>query len=176
MSNQVNYKLAESFAKGTQARAKTASISRHAWKATWTLSILSIILWLIFVVVPNVGSMGGFADRASVHQDQSTAQTSTHKSSKSATTAKNASWAVYEKDGSIPVGVWSESYMPPPGSKTFYDSGNGSVYRIRYRLYKNEWTIHPGGNNYPPANEIQFMALKPGLNEIQFSVRYPNGN
>lgn len=85
----------------------------------------------------------------------------------------SAQWKQSAEDGSIPVGVWSESTMLPPGSKTFFDAGNGTVYQIRYRLYKSEWTVHSGGNNFPPADEIQFKAMKPGLQKIPFTVKQP---
>lgn len=85
----------------------------------------------------------------------------------------SAKWSQTAEDGSIPPGVWSESTMLPPGSKTFFDAGNGTVYQIRYRLYKGEWTTHPGTGNFPPADEIQFKALKEGLTKIPFTVKRP---
>ncbi|MFZ2253089.1 MAG: hypothetical protein WAW13_02840 [Minisyncoccia bacterium] len=91
----------------------------------------------------------------------------------SGTPTASAKWAQTADDGSIPVGVWSESTMLPPGSMTYYDAGNGTVYQIRYRLYGGKWTIHPGGNNFPPANEIQFRALKGSLTKIPFTVKQP---
>lgn len=91
----------------------------------------------------------------------------------SVTPTATAKWKEVTEDGSIPVGVWSESTMLPPGSRTFFDAGNGTAYQIRYRLYKSEWTVHSGANNFPPADEIQFKAMKPGLQKIPFTVKQP---
>jgi hypothetical protein len=63
-------------------------------------------------------------------------------------------------DGSIPLGVWSETLPINVGCKTFYDAGVGTDFNVRYRFYSKEWSILNYGT-YPSANEVQVMLLKP---------------
>ena len=146
--------------KGRQASATAGRNAQHgAFKKMrpWIIAILTIIVPLLFWW----------------RSDE--VQNEMHKvaTEQSVTPTATAKWKEVTEDGSIPVGVWSESTMLPPGSKTFFDAGNGTVYQIRYRLYKSEWTVHSGGNNFPPADEIQFKAMKPGLQKIPFTVKQP---
>lgn len=75
-------------------------------------------------------------------------------------THESATWETTE-DGTLPVNVWSKTFNIGNGCRTLYDGGNGTDFIVRYRLDSSEWKIHPGGNNYPPANEVQFMLKKP---------------
>lgn len=86
------------------------------------------------------------------------------------TTQGSAEWDKAAEDGTIPVNEWSKSYMIPPGGRTSYDAGNCIVYKVRFRLYGGAWSIHDCKGGYPPADEIQFMMLKPGHKKIPFSI------
>lgn len=148
--------LKTGFKAGTAARSGTKKIGANAKNIAGTVVGIILLIWAILVLIPHAKVEG-----AKVATEQSVRPTA------------SAKWAQTADDGSIPVGVWSESTMLPPGSMTYYDAGNGTVYQIRYRLYGGKWTIHPGGNNFPPANEIQFRALKGGLTKIPFTVKQP---
>ena len=147
--------LKTGFKAGTAARSGTKKIGAYAKHIAGTIVGIILLIWATMILIPHAKEEG-----AKVATEQSAAPTA------------SAQWKQSAEDGTIPVGVWSESTMPPPGSKVFFDPGNGTVYQIRYRLYSGEWTIHPGVG-YPPMNEFQFKALKGGLTRIPFTVKRP---
>lgn len=122
---------------------------------------VGVILVAFWQTVPTNWKSRGVTESSASAQTSSQGQSS------------SAKWSVQADDGAIPVGVWSESTMLPPGSNVFFDSGNGTVYQIRYRLYNSEWKIHQRESNFPQMNEIQFKAMEAGLKKIPFTIKYP---
>jgi hypothetical protein len=68
-------------------------------------------------------------------------------------------------DGSIPIGVWSETLAVVPGCTIRFDAGNGTVYRVQYRLYKSEWVDHIP-KTVPDGDEVRFSMIKSGVQNV----------
>jgi hypothetical protein len=71
----------------------------------------------------------------------------------------------------MPMGTWSKTYRLKPGCSIRYDAGIGTYYNVRYRYGSEGWKIHPGlSAGSPIADQIQFMKLKEGGNNIPFTI------
>ncbi len=87
-------------------------------------------------------------------------------------TTTTARFAGREADGSLPVGIWSETTTIPAGCSVKFNAGIGTLYKVRYRFYTTEWKEHEGkGKGSPSASEIQFMPLQKGVTGIPFSMK-----
>lgn len=149
------------------AGAGASFANRGGAPARWALGILIIILGLKFVsgivfgekaveVEQNVRNGMANAVLGKTPQEKGDIPSAT---TSAQATKQEAKWERLA-DGSIPVGVWSETFTIEVGCKTFYDAGIGTDFNVRYRFYTNEWTaLKP--DTYPPANEVQFILLKP---------------
>lgn len=65
-------------------------------------------------------------------------------------------------DGSIPVGVWSETMVITPACTVRFGAGNGTLYKVQYRLTTNSAWVDHVPKTVPDGNEVRFMMLQPG--------------
>ncbi len=129
------------------------SVKNGALKWSIAAFAIAVIIFNSLTIVPEDWKFW----KNSNSNNQAVSKQSTEQKSKTT----EAKWKEPSKDGSLPVGVWSEIFSIGIGCRAEYDAGNGTDFKVRYRLYSPEWKNHPGSENYPPANEVQFMLLKP---------------
>lgn len=79
----------------------------------------------------------------------------------------SAKWSRND-DGTIPVGVWSETVTIQPGCGIRYNAGNRTIYKTQYRYNSKEWKQHDGGQ--PNMNEVQFALLHAGVDDVRYRI------
>lgn len=145
--------------KGRQASATAGRNAQHgAFKKArpWIIAILTIIVPLLFWW----------------RSDE--VQNEMHKvaTEQSATPTASAKWSQTEEDGSLPVGVWSETMKILPGCGVRFDAGNGTVYKTQYRLNSSgstDWKDHVPGT-FPAGDETRYMIIEKSVRAIPVRI------
>lgn len=148
------------FTAGTEAREGAKKVGAYAKQITASVVGIAVLIWAIVALIPYI--------KEKVPQGDNVSQGA---GSQAGTTA-TARFAGREADGSLPVGIWSETTTIPAGCSVKFNAGIGTLYKVRYRFYTTEWKEHEGkGKGSPSASEIQFMPLQKGVTGIPFSMK-----
>lgn len=81
-------------------------------------------------------------------------------------------WGQHKLNGSLPVGVWSETISGQIGCRFTFPVGMGDVYRVRYRSHMSEWREQQP-NTFIESDQFQLMLLKP-LNKFEIKSACDN--
>lgn len=101
-----------------------------------------------------------------------TPETKKNNAQKGTVTVETPKWAQKGEDGTLPVGVWSNTLYLKSRCMAEYDAGNGIAYKVQTRLY-DDWEDHiPGTIN--KGNELRIMILKEGLRRVPVTMVCPN--
>lgn len=154
------------------AGAGASFANRGGAPARWALGILVVILGLKFIsgivfgekaveVEQNVRNGMANVVLGKTHpQNGDTPPATTSTQSMKA----EAKWERMA-DGSIPTGVWSEALPITVGCVIRFDAGNGTAYKVQYRLYGSGWIDHVPKSKVD-ADEVRFIMIRGGMQNV----------
>lgn len=156
-----------------------AIMGRGGKPTRWVLAFGVLFVAIIFVF--NYG-FGDKADEVANKLREKAATVATEESRPVSTTSSapvlavvredKMRWKETTEDGSLPVGVWSETFKVPLATSAFLTNGEGELYIMRFKFkHQEEWTTHiPGTHVAGDEFQVKILELGRGMKEAPITI------